>query len=171
LDSPQTAHRAHFEIISSIYKNLYLTKRFTDEKGYELLQGHGTVKGRFIGGCVDVFPMIIGTEIWPDKTRWKDSILFLETSEEYPSPNSLKYLLRGIAAQGLFDKICGIICGKPKDAKYYHDYKNVLLRVVGKEVGRYDLPILYNMNFGHTAPIQPVEAGSILHSQNLHRFP
>ena len=124
-----------------------------DEKGYELLQGHGIVKGRLIGGCVDVFPMIIGTEIWPDKAQWKDSILFVETAEEYPSPNSLKYLIRGMAAQGLFDKICGIICGKPKDEKYYNDYKDVLLRVVGKEAGRYVLPILYNMNFGHTAPI------------------
>ncbi|MCH3974900.1 MULTISPECIES: S66 family peptidase [Bifidobacterium] len=124
-----------------------------DSKGYELLQGNGVVKGRLIGGCVDVFPMIVGTEIWPNKTQWENSILFLETSEEYPSPNSLKYLLRGMAAQGLFDEIVGIIFGKPKDEKYYSEYKDVLMRVVGKEVGRYDLPILYNMNFGHTAPI------------------
>jgi muramoyltetrapeptide carboxypeptidase LdcA involved in peptidoglycan recycling len=58
-----------------------------------------------------------------------------------------------MAAQGLFDEIVGIIFGKPKDEKYYSEYKDVLMRVVGKEVGRYDLPILYNMNFGHTAPI------------------
>lgn len=124
-----------------------------DNKGYELLQGNGVVKGTLIGGCVDVLPMIVGTEIWPNKTQWKNSILFLETSEEYPSPKSLKYLLRGMTAQGLFDEIGGIIFGKPKDEKYYSEYKDVLVRVVGKEAGRYDLPILYNMNFGHTAPV------------------
>lgn len=66
-----------------------------DEKGYELLQGQGIVRGRLIGGCADVFPMIIGTEIWPDKDQWKNSILFLETSEEYLSPNSLNTCFAG----------------------------------------------------------------------------
>lgn len=124
-----------------------------DEKGYELLQGQGIVRGRLIGGCADVFPMIIGTEIWPDKDQWKNSILFLETSEEYLSPNSLKYLLRGMTAQGLFEGIRGIIFGKPKDEKYYSEYKDVLVQTIGEEAQRHDMPILYNMNFGHTDPI------------------
>ena len=53
----------------------------------------------------------------------------------------------------MFSKIRGIVFGKPKDEKYYSEYKEVLLQVVGKEAGRHDLPILYNINFGHTAPI------------------
>lgn len=125
----------------------------SDTKGYEILQGSGIVQGKLIGGCVDVFPMIIGTKIWPYEEQWENSILFLETSEEYPSPTFLKYLLRGMMAQGLFDNINGIIFGKPKDEKYYSEYKEVLKCVVGKEAGRHDMPILYNMNFGHTAPM------------------
>ncbi|QQO07816.1 S66 family peptidase [Breznakiella homolactica] len=124
-----------------------------DSKGYELLQGNGVVRGRLLGGCADVFPMIIGTELWPGAEQWTDSILFLETSEEYPSPDSIKYLLRGLAAQGVIKRLKGVIFGKPKDEKYYGEYKEVLLRVIGKEAGRPDLPVLYNMNFGHTAPI------------------
>ncbi len=124
-----------------------------DNKGYELLQGSGIVQGTLLGGCVDVLPMIIGTVLWPDKEQWTDKILFLETSEEHPSPSSVKYLLRGLVAQGIIDKINGIIFGKPKDEKYYNEYKEILLQVIGKEAERPDLPILYNMNFGHTAPI------------------
>lgn len=128
-------------------------KMVPDNKGYELLQGTGTVQGTLLGGCVDVLPMIIGTDLWPSKEQWKNCILFLETSEECPSPNTVKYLLRGLVAQGVIDQISGIIFGKPKDETFYSEYKDVLLQVVGKEAERGDMPILYNMNFGHTAPI------------------
>jgi muramoyltetrapeptide carboxypeptidase LdcA involved in peptidoglycan recycling len=130
-----------------------------DDKGYELLQGSGTVQGRLLGGCIDVFPMIIGTKIWPEAEKWNDSILFLETSEEYPHPNTVKYLLRGMAAQGIINRTKGILFGKPMNEKYYEEYKEVLLQVVAKENKRPDLPILYNVNFGHTAPICVIPFG------------
>lgn len=128
-------------------------KMIQDSKGYELLQGNKTVQGKLIGGCIDVFPMIIGTQLWPAADAWKDSILFLETSEECPDPNVIKFILRGLAAQGILNEISGIIVAKPYQEKYYEEYKEVLKQVVGKEAGRRDLPILYNMNFGHNAPI------------------
>ena len=124
-----------------------------DTKGFELLQGTGIATGKLLGGCIDVFPMIIGTEIWPRPHEWQDAILFLETSEEYPRPDDIKYLLRGLAAQGVIERINGIIFGKPHSEKYYDEYKQILLQVVGDESGRPDLPVLYNVNFGHSAPM------------------
>ena len=124
-----------------------------DDKGFELLQGRGTAQGRLLGGCVDVFPMIIGTKIWPSPDEWDNAILFMETSEECPQPNNVKYLLRGLAAQGVINRINGIVFAKPVNEKYYDEYNEVLLQVVGKESGRSDLPILCNVNFGHTAPV------------------
>lgn len=124
-----------------------------DKKGYELIQGKGSAQGHLLGGCIDVFPMIMGTEIWPDKEQWEGSLLFIETSEEYIEPSVFRYLLRGLIAQGVIAGINGILCGKPKDEKYYDEYRQVLLDVIGFEAGRPDLPILYNMNFGHTDPI------------------
>ena len=124
-----------------------------DTKGFELLQGTGITRGKLLGGCIDVFPMIIGTEIWPAPQEWQGAILFLETSEEHPRPDDIKYLLRGLAAQGVIDRINGIIFGKPHSEKYYDEYKQVLLQVIGDESGRRELPILYNINFGHSAPI------------------
>ena len=125
----------------------------SDARGYELLQGEGIVSGTLLGGCADVFPMMAGTLIWPDPEQWNDCILFLETSEEHPSPRSLMYLLRGLAAQGILNRINGIIFGKPKDELYYEEYKQVLTQVVATEAGQPQIPILYNLNFGHTAPI------------------
>ena len=133
-----------------------------DKKGYELLQGTGTVQGKLLGGCVDVLPMIVGTEIWPARQHWQDSILFLETSEEYLAPNSLKYILRGLAAQGIFDCASGIIFAKPYDEKFYNEYKEALLQIVKDECGRDDMPIMYNVNFGHTAPMCVLPYGAAL---------
>lgn len=52
-----------------------------EEHGYEIINGIGTVCGKLLGGCLDVFMMIIGTSIWPSLDEWKDAILFIETSE------------------------------------------------------------------------------------------
>ena len=50
-----------------------------------------------------------------------------------------------------FCKSKGIIFGKPKDEMYYEEYKHEILHVM-KEYNLGDLPILYNLNFGHTEP-------------------
>ena len=133
--------------------NSIARKMIGDDKGYELLQGNGIVQGKLLGGCIDVFPMIVGTKIWPSLDEWNNTILFLETSEAFPSPDDIKYILRGLAAQGIISRLSGILFGKPQNEKYYEEYKQVLTQVVGKEVGRHDMPILYNVNFGHTSPI------------------
>ena len=122
-----------------------------EEHGYETLQGSGVVTGKVLGGCIDVFPMIIGTEIWPTIDEWKDKLLLLETSEEKPSPDLVTYYLRNLGAQGIFDVIKGIIVGKPQDEEYYEEYKDVYLKVL-KEYNKEDLPVLYNINIGHAYP-------------------
>ena len=65
----------------------------------------------------------------------------------------LKYILRGLAAQGVIERVNGILFAKPPNEARYEEYKQVLLQVAGKESGRPDLPILYNLNFGHTDPM------------------
>ena len=69
------------------------------------------------------------------------------------APEYLTWYLRNLAAQGLFDVINGIIVGKPARRSKYGPYKEVYRKVVGREAGRPDLPILYNVNFGHAEPI------------------
>ena len=69
------------------------------------------------------------------------------------SPELLTWYLRGLAAQGIFDAVRGILVGRPARRNRWEDYKAVYRRVVGMECGRPDLPILGNMNFGHAEPI------------------
>ena len=44
-------------------------KTLPETHHYEVLSGSGIIKGQLLGGCIDVFPMIVGTCIWPDAAR------------------------------------------------------------------------------------------------------
>lgn len=142
-------------------KNKNIKRQVQNNNGYELLQGKGISKGHLIGGCIEVLEMLKGTEVFPAADKWKEAILFLETSEDKPSPEYVGYWLRNYGTQGILNNVNGIIFGKPYDNLYYEEYKNVILKVVRDELKLVDLPILYNMNFGHCAPTIVVPYGAI----------
>ena len=135
-------------------KNIHIKKSLKpDLHGYEVLQGSGCAEGHLFGGCIDVFSMAANTCLWPSCKQLEGAILFLETSEEKPSPSIVRYTLRNLAAQGILSSLHGILFGKPQGEVYYEEYKEALLQVVSEEEGLHDLPILYNINIGHAAPI------------------
>ncbi|MBB2482888.1 LD-carboxypeptidase [Bacillus sp. APMAM] len=147
----QPAEEWTSERLEWIEENKNKRRTMQQNSCYEVLQGSGIAKGYLIGGCIEVLEFVKGTELWPDKKYWNDSILFFETSEEKPDPNLLKYWLRNYAVQGILQKANGIIFGKPQDEMYYEEYKAEIKKVM-KEFHLEDLPILYNLNFGHTEP-------------------
>lgn len=126
-------------------------RKMRQNSGYEVLQGSGIAEGHLIGGCIEVLEFAKGTELWPEEKYWENSILFFETSEEQPDPSFIRYWLRNYAVQGILQKANGIIFGKPLDEKYYDEYKDEIQNVM-KEFDLEKLPILYNLNFGHTEP-------------------
>lgn len=140
--------------------NKNIPKKLNKNHGYELLQGCGKVQGRLIGGCIEVLEMMKGTILW-DKRDFEDAILFFETSEDMPEPSYVEYWLRNYGSQGILQSIKGIIWGKPYDDKYYEEYKKVIKRVIHDELGLTELPILYNMNFGHTEPMVCLPYGAL----------
>ncbi|MEG0240475.1 MAG: LD-carboxypeptidase [Anaerorhabdus sp.] len=130
-----------------------------DVHGYEVISGSGVVQGHLLGGCIDVFMMAFETKIWPTLKEWEDAILFIETSEDKPSPDFIKWTFRNLAAQGILNVIKGIIVGKPQGEKYYDEYKVAITQVVVNEEHLNDLPIFYNVNFGHSKPIGIIPYG------------
>jgi muramoyltetrapeptide carboxypeptidase LdcA involved in peptidoglycan recycling len=109
------------------------------------------VQGRLIGGCIEVLNFIRGTEIFPSVDDFKDSILFFETSEEKPPSWLIECELRNYGISGILDGVLGIICGKPQDEYLMNEYNETIVKVL-KEFGREDMPVITNMNFGHTEP-------------------
>ncbi len=135
-----------------VIENKHISREMNeDNKGYELLQGKGIAQGRLIGGCIEVLEFAKGTSLWPDKAYFKDSILFFETSEDLPIPANIEYWLRNYGTQGILQEVNGIIFAKPQHEKYYEEYKESIATIL-HELGLNELPVLYNLNFGHTEP-------------------
>ena len=130
-----------------------------DHRGYEVINGNATVTGHLLGGCIDVFVMAIGTTVWPTLDQWAGAILFIETSEDKPSPDFIKWTFRNLAAQGILKVLSGIIVAKPQGEVHYEAYKEAILQVVCEEEHLQDLTIFYNVNFGHAKPIGIIPYG------------
>lgn len=129
--------------------------------GFELLQGADGFSGELLGGCAEsIYDMLTGLHyedepavcekyrLFPEENEWHGKVMFLETCEEKPSPDLFWKELMAIENTGAFEAVKGLIVGKPQDEKYYQEYKEVYLDVLGKR----GLPILYNVNFGHALP-------------------
>lgn len=74
--------------------------------------------------------------------------LFIETCEEKPEPELFRRELLALKERGVFDAVNGILVGKPQDERYYEEYKEVYAEIIENK----ELPILYNINFGHAMP-------------------
>lgn len=138
--------------------------------GYELLHGPDTFEGELLGGCLEsIYDLITsgryGDEgeicekyhLFPSREEWAGKIMFLETSEERPAPPLVREMLLAIGEAGAFDSLSGIIVGKPQDEIYYGEYKEILSEIFARR----DLPVLYNVNFGHAAPRAALPYGAV----------
>lgn len=140
-------------------------RKLVPPTGPRLLQGEGKVQGRLIGGCSEVLEFMKGTALWPSREHWQGAILFLENSEDMPSPTYLAYWLRNYGAMGILEKLSGILFGRPGGSSMpverFADYDDVLKKVVGQEYARPDMPILSHMDFGHTDPMLVLPYGAL----------
>lgn len=134
-----------------------LRKMNEDHCGYEILQGTGKVTGRLAGGCTAPMQLAKGTSAFPTNDIFEDSIIFLEGIIPYGSEISGIHLLRSLAATGMFQKAKGVVVAKPADG-LFEETKRVLLRVISEE-GLHNLPILFNLDCGHAAPMCVIPFG------------
>ncbi len=63
---------------------------------------------------------------------------------------------------GVFDRINGVLFGRPggtMDPTRFVEFDDVLTEVIAGEFGRPDLPIVTQMDFGHTDPMFVIPYG------------
>lgn len=139
------------EYLEWLPKNKHTSRKFVTNTGYDLVQGHGVVQGRLIGGCIEVINFLKGTALFPQIESFDSAILFLETSEEFPPAWFVEHELRSYGTMGILNRINGIIWGKPMNEVNYKEYKDVINKVL-KEFSCGELPVLFNASFGHNEP-------------------
>ena len=150
--------------------NLGKTKELKKDDGWRFLQCTGIVRGELFGGCIEVLEMIKGTEFWPKSEFWDGKILVLETSEEKPTIHELGNELRNYGMQGVFDRISGIVFGRARDysAEEKLELEKIIIAIVRDEFSKDNLPIIANVDFGHTDPqfVLPLGAKAEIDCEN-----
>lgn len=134
--------------------NQQVKRKLNPSTGWRFLQGKGIHRGHLVGGCIEVLDWTRGTQIFPED--WQHAILFLETSEEAPPPEMVARTLRVFAAMGILRQLAGILFGRPGgevSPDKFEQYDQAILQVVQHEEGLSELPLITNMDFGHTSPM------------------
>ena len=137
-------------------------RKLTPNTGWRWLQGEGVVRGRLIGGCIEVLDWLRGTPVWPTDEEWEGAILFIETSEEAPSSQEVTRYLRSLAAVGVIERINALLFGRPGGnipIEEHKLYDEALTSVIATECNRPNLPIITNIDFGHTDPMMVLPYG------------
>ncbi len=130
-------------------------RKLNPSDGWRYLQGQGAHRGRLVGGCIEVLDWLRGTAFWPPLDAWDGAILFLETSEEAPSPEAVARMLRCYAALGVLPRLAGLLFARPGGQvppEQFAEYDRAILQVVTEEEGLAGLPVVAGMDFGHTDP-------------------
>ena len=137
-------------------ENQSIRRKLDPCTGWRFHQEEGVVEGHLFGGCVDVLDWLRGTDYFSDAGDLQDAVLFLETSEEGLPPSFLTRFVRCLAAMGILEGLSGILLARPGggvDPNTFHEYDDALCKAIREEYGLNDMPIVTNMDFGHTDPM------------------
>ena len=116
----------------------------------------GVAEGPLFGGCLETICWHIkGSPEWLDLAG---AVLFLETSEEGPSPAHVDAYLTDLDLLGVFDEVAGLIVGRP--AAYSAEDAETLWEVVDRRTAAAGIPVLANLDIGHTDPMLTLPLGT-----------
>ncbi|HAQ40680.1 MAG TPA: LD-carboxypeptidase [Clostridiales bacterium] len=146
--------------IEWLEKNASMQKTMYENQGYEFWQGSGKVTGHLIGGCIEVLEMAKETPLWPDDENFDDAVLFFETSEDMPEPKYIEWWLRSYGSMRILQRAKALLFGKPYQGRYYDEYKDSIMKIIS-ELQLFDLPVVYNMSFGHNEPMCILPYGAL----------
>ncbi len=126
----------------------------TNVDGWHWLLGRKTTRGKLFGGCIDVLEQMKGTKFWPDDNFWNNKILFFETSEDKPLVEAVSGYLNDYASLGIFNRSVAVLFGRARDYSKAEkkDLDSNLIKIINKNSVDSDLPLITNMDFGHTDP-------------------
>lgn len=115
----------------------------------------GVTKGRLIGGNTDNFTLLYGNH-YCSKVQDGD-ILFLENINE--EADFFERAISSLYIHGIFDKISGLILGKPKGYKDIGSGKSEI-DILFEIIGNPKFPVLADVDCGHTVPIITLPIGA-----------
>ncbi|SDM30171.1 S66 family peptidase [Sediminibacillus halophilus] len=171
-----------FQDVAAMQKSAPYTLEIPDEWTDEMLDWHkqtrakkmyknngwtclreGKATGKLIGGNLNTMSGFLNTEYFPDL---QGSILFIEDSFKDMAIEERLFSMLNVS--GIFDKISGLIVGKHEqfdDLNAPFTLHELLLEVIGDR----DIPILTNVDVGHTFPSHVFPIGIEAELDAVHR--
>ena len=106
----------------------------------------GSTEGEILGGNLSLLQSLMGTQYEPD---WEDKIMFWE--DLFVEYHTIDLILTHLDLAGVFKKIKGMVIGRlvgceEQEYKTKETFEDMIRRILAK----YDFPILYNVDLGHT---------------------
>lgn len=131
-------------------------RTYEPNPGWVWVQGadQPAATGPLIGGCIETLEKLKPTPWWPEASVWEGAVLYLESSELVPPPSQVEAWLRDYGARGVLQDAAAMLLARPYG--YTPEMKGQLFEAVRKvlaSVDRPDLPVIADMDFGHTSPI------------------
>ena len=135
-------------------------REFIKNEGYWNLH-NGTAEGKIVGGNLSTFVLLLGTKYRP--AFEKDTILFVEDTE---GSNLLEFerQLQALLYQPDFVNVKGLVIGRfQKGSKVSREELEFILN--NKQELK-NLPILANVDFGHSTPLLTIPVGGTAKIEN-----
>ncbi len=111
-----------------------------------------SVRGRLIGGCLEIVGKLIGTA-YGDVTRFAHDyapeglLIYLENCETN-APEACR-MLHQFKLAGWFEQANGVLLGRTGAADAHNFTQD---EVIADALGSLDIPVIYNMDIGHVPP-------------------
>ena len=127
------------------------------------------VTGSIWGGCFLAIEHFLATNYHvPEPSTMDDTVVVVESSGLIPEPYLIKSVLRCMGERGYLKKASAVLVGRPKtqssgnlkhiDQKKYIDMQFSAVYDVLRSY-QSDIPIIFNVDFGHTDPHVPIPIG------------
>lgn len=131
------------------------------------------VTGTVWGGCLTVLEHVLAAnQAAPGPEAFSGAILVLETSELLPEPYYVRSVIRCLGERGILSRCAAVMVGRPKTRhkqprshekrQQYWQRQRAAIRDTCHEYVD-DLPIVFDVDFGHTDPGVPIPIGGSAH--------
>lgn len=131
-----------------------------------------SITGRLWGGCLEVLDFHLSIRRYlPGFEQLNDTILFIETSEEMPTDGFVYRFIAALGELSILKKFKAILVAYPKaqfcdklppgGREAYISQQQEAIKTVLKDY-KTDIPVIFNMNFGHTDPQVIIPSGGIV---------
>lgn len=137
--------------------------------------------GRLWGGCLEVLDLQFAANnprYLPALEEFDNIVLYIETSEELPSEGFVYRFIAALAERNILQRLKGLLVGLPK-TQFMHmappcgreSFMVNQRQAIKQALTDYGskLPVVFNLNFGHTDPQMLVVSGGIVHIDGKNR--